>query len=192
MPPKTRISKEMIISAAVELIRESGFESVNARAVASRLNCSTQPVLYHFDTIESLKRAAYAQINHLHSEYLMQTSADEDPILSIGLNYIRFAVKEPQLFRFLFQSGYAQESSLLDVIDCDEIRPILESMQEGAGLNMEQTKRVFMTVALFTHGYASMIANHALEYDEKAIALQLEQTWDSMVLAAVQERVEHT
>ena len=33
----------------------------------------------------------------------MNTPPRQDPILGIGLNYIRFSVEEPQLFRFLFQ-----------------------------------------------------------------------------------------
>ena len=57
MPPKTRITRDMIINASVEVIRQSGFENINARNVSGRLRCSTQPVMYHFSTIDSLKRA---------------------------------------------------------------------------------------------------------------------------------------
>ena len=117
MPPKTKVTRDMIVDAAVEVIRQNGIGSVNARVVAARLRCSTQPVMYHFATIESLKKAAYAWADRLHSEYLMQASPEEDPLLAIGLNYIRFAVKEPHLFRFLFQSGYAEEKNLSDMVD---------------------------------------------------------------------------
>ena len=187
MPPKARISRDKIIQAAVEVIRESGFENVNARTVSGKLNCSTQPVMYHFSTMDSLKRAAYAQADHLHSEYMMQIAPDRDPILCIGLNYIRFAVEEPQLFRFLFQSGYAEENSLLEMIDSEELEPVLAAMQEGAGLSMVKTKEVFLTVALFAHGYASIIANNAMEFDETLIAEHLERAWNGAILAAEQE-----
>ena len=191
MPPKMRITKEMVVEAAVEIARQSGYENINARTVAGQLNCSTQPVMYHFATIESLKRAAYKQADQLHSEYLMGISPGRDPILSIGLNYIRFAVEEPQLFRFLFQSGYAEESSLLDMIDSEELEPVLAAMKEGTGLNMEKTRQVFLTVALFSHGYASIIANNGLEYDEKFIAEHLERAWNGAMLAALQEENEN-
>ncbi len=98
----------MIISAAVEVVRQSGFENINARTVSEKLHCSTQPVIYHFSTIENLKRAAYRSIDKQHTDYLMNAPQGQDPVLAIGLNYIRFAVEEPQLFRFLFQSGYAE------------------------------------------------------------------------------------
>ena len=187
MPPRTKVTRDMIVSAAVEVARQSGIESVNARTVAGQLHCSTQPVMYHFSTIESLKKAAYKRLDQLHSEYMMNTPPGQDPILGTGLNYIRFAVEEPQLFRFLFQSGYAEENNLLEMVDSEELVPVLAAMREGAGLSMEKTRQVFITVALFAHGYASIIANNHLEFDEKLIAEHLERTWNGAVLAAAQE-----
>ena len=187
MPPKTRITKDTIINAAIEVVKQSGYESINARTVAGQLHCSTQPVMYHFSTIDAMKRAAYARVDRLHSEYLLTISPEQDPILGIGLNYIRFAVEEPQLFRFLFQSGYAKEKSLLEMIDSEELIPILAAIQDGAGLSLEKTKQLFLTIALFAHGYASIIANNGLEYDEKLVAEHLKRAWNGAFLAAAQE-----
>ena len=189
MPPRTRITEGMVVSAAVEIVRQSGFESINARTVAGQLHCSTQPVMYHFATMESLKRAAFEKVDRLHSEYIMNCPSDRDPVLSIGLNYIRFAVDEPQWFRFLFQSGYAEESSLPDMINSEALLPLLSVMREETGLSMEKTREVFMTVALFAHGYASIIANNHLEFDEKLIAEHLERAWNGAMLAAAQEEI---
>ena len=177
----------MIINAAVEVAKQSGYEKINARTVSEQLHCSTQPVMYHFSTIDAMKRAAYARVDQMHTEYLMTVSSQDDPILGIGLNYIRFAVEEPQLFRFLFQSGYAQGNSLLEMIDSEELIPVLAAMQEGSGLSMEKTRQVFLTVAMFAHGYASIIANNSLEFDETLVAKHLEQAWDGAFLAAARE-----
>jgi len=187
MPPKIRVTEDRIINAAVEVARQSGFEKINARTVSEQLHCSTQPVMYHFSTIDNLKKAAYRRVDQLHTQYMLNTPPGQDPILSIGMNYIRFAVEEPQLFRFLFQSGYAEENSLLEMVDSEELIPILAAMREGAGLSMQKTRSVFITVALFAHGYASIIANNHLEFDEKLIAGHLERTWTGAVLAAEQE-----
>ena len=59
MPPRAKITKEMVIDAAFEVAREAGAENINARTVAKKLNCSTQPVMYHFATIEELKGYAW-------------------------------------------------------------------------------------------------------------------------------------
>lgn len=189
MPPKAKITKEMVIDAAFQVAREAGAENINARTVAEKLGCSTQPVMYHFATIEELKRATYTKTDWYHTEYLMNAD-QEEPMLSIGLNYIRFAVQEPNLFRFLFQSGYAVEKSLLEMIGSQELLPVLSAMRSAMQVSLEQTKEVFLTLALFVHGYASIIANNSLEYDEKLIAVHLKRVYTGAVLALREENYE--
>lgn len=187
MPPKSKVTREMIVNAAAELARENGAEAINARTVAQKLNCSTQPVMYQFATIEALKRAAYAQVDQRHTDYLLRSPGRNNPLLEIGLNYIRFAIEEPHWFRFLFQSGYARQTNLPEMIDSEELRPVLSAMQQGTGLDAKKTRDVFLTVALFAHGYASMLANNALEYDEQLVAAHLERAFIGAMLAANME-----
>lgn len=190
MPPKAKITKNMVVDAAFEVVREEGAENINARTVAKKLNCSTQPVMYHFATIEELKRAVYAKTDRYHTEYLMNISEQTKGVmLGIGLNYIRFAIKEPHLFRFLFQSGFAIENSLLEMIDSEELKPVISAMQEAIGMNMEQTKEVFLIISMFAHGYASIIANNSLEYDEELVASHLEWAYRGAVLAVQEEQI---
>ena len=182
MPPKARVTKDMVVKAAFEVARKTGAENINARTVSEKLNCSTQPVMYHFATIEELKRAAYAKADWFHTEYLMNIE-QHNILLGIGLNYIRFAVEEPHLFRFLFQSGISTKNSLLEMINSEELTPIISAMQEAIDLNIEQTKDIFVTLALFVHGYASIMINNSLEYDERIIALHLERVYTGAILA---------
>ncbi len=187
MPPRAKITKEMVIDAAFEVTRDDGAENMNARTVSQKLGCSTQPVMYHFATIEDMKRAVYAKLDRFHTEYLMNVNPQEDVMPGIGLNYIRFAVEEPNLFRFLFQSGFAVEKSLLEMINSEELIPVISAMQEAMNLNMDQTKEVFITLALFVHGYASIIVNNGLEYDEEIIKVHLERAYKGAILAIQEE-----
>lgn len=183
MPAKIKATKEMIINAAFEIAREMGAENINARTVSERLNCSTQPVMYHFTTIEELKRAVYAKADLYHSEYLMNIRNQQNgAMLGIGLNYIRFAIEEPHLFRFLFQSNFFNGTTMIELIDAEELMPVLSAMQKALEMSMEQTKKVFLTVFLFAHGYASIIANNTLKYDEDIIKDQLEQAYRGAIL----------
>lgn len=188
MPAKVKVTKEMIIDAAFEVARKDGAENINARTVSQKLCCSTQPVMYHFATIEELKRAAYAKADQYHSEYLMNlTGAHDGATLGIGLNYIRFAIEERNLFRFLFQSNFFDGATLLELIDADELTPVLAAMSGATGLEIEQTKKVFVTVFLFAHGYASIIANNSLKYDEAVVTVHLERAYRGAILAAQEE-----
>lgn len=187
--PKARITREMIVDAAFEITRAAGAEAVNARTVSQKLGCSTQPVMYHFSKIQEMKRAVYERADLFHTDYLMRIHRPQEGVmLGIGLNYIRFAIEEPHLFRFLFQSGFAVENNLLEMIDSQALLPVLSAMREAMGLSEAQTKEVFLTIALFAHGYASIIANNSLEYDEELIKSHLERAYRGAILGlAAQE-----
>lgn len=188
MPKKATITKEMVVEAAFKIVREQGAECLNVRTVAKVLNCSTQPVMYHFEKIDDLKRAVYTKLDWYHTNYLMDVDKAEKGVsVRISLNYIRFAIKEPNLFRFLFQSGYAVESNLLEMIDAKALEPVILAMQEEEGMSLEQTKKAFITKALFAHGYASIIANNSLEYDESIIEEHLKRAYRGAVLAVKEE-----
>ena len=188
MPAKAKVTKEMIIDAAFAIAREAGVENINARTVSERLHCSTQPVMYHFSTIEELKRTVYAKADSYHSEYLMNLKSPQKGVmLGIGMNYIRFANEEPYLFRFLFQSDYFSGATMLELIDADELTPVLSAMQKALNVSMEQTKKIFLTIFLFVQGYASIIANNSMKYDENIIQSHLEQAYQGAISAAQEE-----
>lgn len=190
--PKQKITGDMIIDAAFEITRNAGIEGVNARSIAQKLGCSTQPILYHFAKIDDIKRAVYAKADSFHTDFLLQSREPaEDFMLGIGLNYIRFAIAEPHLFHFLFQSGYAAENSLLEMIDSPMLAPVLSAMQQTLGCGAQQTKDIFVTIALFAHGYASIIANNSLAYDEALVSAHLERAYYGAILAAQEEKHEY-
>ena len=56
MGRKTKITKEMILDAAYELLDEAGIGAVAIKSIAARLGCSTQPVSWHFGSMTELKR----------------------------------------------------------------------------------------------------------------------------------------
>ena len=178
MSAKAKVTKEMIVDAAFDIARESGADNINARTVSEKLR-------YHFATIEKLKRAVYERADRYHSEYIMNVRPSPDGVmLGIGMNYIRFAIEEPHLFRFLFQSNFFNGSTLPQLIEAEELLPVLSAMQGALNIGMEQTKQVFLTVFLFAHGYASIIANNALKLDDAVIASRLEQAYKGAILAA--------
>ncbi len=189
MPPKTKITREMILGAAFEIARREGAEMVNARTVAQKLNCSTQPVLYHFKTMEELKKAVYAKADEFHSAYLAQPQG-ESPIKSIGLQYIRFGAQEKHLFRFLFQTNEFSGKSISDLTNAEEAAFIFEAIAKTSHISVEQARLLFKSLFLFAHGYASMFANNELAYDESVILSDLELVFTGM-LSALKGGTEH-
>ena len=185
MPPKIKISKEMIEQAAFEIARTEGADKITARKISKQLHCSTQPVLYHFSSVEEIKKAAYQKADEYHSNYLMNMEKDYgDPMLAIGMNYIRFAVEESNLFRFLFQTNEFSGADMSDLMNLSELSPILSVVQQETETSEEEAKEIFSTLFIFAHGYASMFANNSMEYDEKELIGMLNKVLCGAVYAA--------
>jgi len=158
-----------MISGALALIREKGHEHLTARNLAAFLGCSTQPIMYQFPNLELLRDQAYQKADAYHSEYILAGS----DLLEIGMRYIRFAEEEPQLFRFLFQSGRFSGFSLEDLIRSPEASDLLTAVSTEAGLTMNDAAVYFEPLAAVVHGYASLIANNGMKYDPDAIRKSL-------------------
>ena len=166
MPPKAKINREMIIDAAYDIVRESGEGNINARNIAEKLGCSTQPVLYVFKTMNEIKECVYQKADEYHTEYLMQISESEkDPTMAIGKNYIRFGVEEKNLFRFLFQSG-AFSGRMQGLLDAEGLAPVFQAMGAQMGIEISKVKQFFACLFYPVHGIASLLANNSMEYDE--------------------------
>ena len=167
MPPKSQITKEMIVEAGFQLIRREGAEALNVRRIAEELHCSTQPVMYRFSTVEELTEEIYLAADSYHSEYLMTAEcAADDPMLAIGLRYIRFAAEERHLFRFLFQSDKYAGKDFAEIVGDEELAPVFEVLQREAEITAEQSSEAFASLFLAAHGIASLLANNSMEYDE--------------------------
>ena len=190
MPPKPRITREMILDAAYAVAREQGIDLVNARTISQQLGCSTQPVLYYFNHIEDIRREVYRMADACHTAFLMQLPDDADPMISIGLNYIRFAKQEKLLFRLLFQSDQFAGQNIADLIDTPELLPVLEIFQREAGLSPDQTKIVFKALMMLVHGYASMLANNTMEYHESEIVPMLTMAFMGMIGSVKTEEIQ--
>lgn len=108
-------------------------------------------------------------------------SNDENPMFTIGLNYIKFAMEERNLFRFLFQSNELSGASMLDMLDSEELLPILKVLQSELDMPMKDTKEIFSMLFIFVHGYASLYANNTMVYDEPNIMRALEKILDGAV-----------
>ena len=168
MPAIAKVTKEMIIDAAFEIAKEMGAENINARTVSQKLSCSTQPVLYHFKTIEDVRIAAHRKASEFHINYVTNLSGKyERPMLEVGMRHIQFAVEEKNLFRFLFHSNYYTGVSLSDWFTGGIFDSLFPILKRQAKVDERQAYSIFSQIFLVTHGIASLLANNTMVYDEE-------------------------
>ena len=117
MPPKAKISKEMILNTVLDITRESGFETVNARSIANKLQCSTRPIFTCYENMEELKKEFLTFAYEYYKQYVIhyQTSAHTPFCLLLPLSYLEFADREPHLFKLLFVNDMDLMLSLIHI-----------------------------------------------------------------------------
>lgn len=164
MPPKLKYTRETLLDAAIELVEEQGFETLNVRSVAERLGCSTQPVMSAFSSVEELHRAVYDQANSLFSAYVMAGTSPECPFDGMGKQYLSFSKEHPHLFRLLHLTpGFPKDLEREE----EENAPFIAHFADNTGLSKEEAQRFFTAIQIFTHGMATLQATNSLRLSEE-------------------------
>ncbi|MBQ9438086.1 MAG: TetR family transcriptional regulator, partial [Lachnospiraceae bacterium] len=59
MARKESITKEILLQAACELLKEEGEENMTVRKIAAKANCSTQPIFRVFKGMDDLNETVF-------------------------------------------------------------------------------------------------------------------------------------
>jgi len=168
MPPNVKITKDDIVKSAVKLVRKNGEKAINARAIAADLNCSTQPVFSNFATMEELLKATLAAAYEIYLGFL-KTEAESGKYpqyKSYGMAYIRFAIEEKGLFKFLFMCD-RKGKDLIPTLDFDAS---IEIIMKSNGFTREKATLMHLEIWTCVHGIAAMHATSFLTLDWELIS----------------------
>ena len=169
MPPKVNFSREEILNEAFEIVRKKGLHALSARRIAKNLNSSTQPIYREFESMKQLEAEVIARAREYAVAYFLRNEEGEEPFLSIGLRYVKFAQEEQELFRLLYMSKHGQGGfSVLNT----PFEALVERMKEDQHLKaLDETalERILKHVAIFTHGLTTLIHAGALPPDEASV-----------------------
>ena len=162
MAPKAKTAKEAIIDAAVEIVRQSGEQALNARTVAARLGCSTQPVFSNFDNMQQLRLAVVEWADRLCQDYIQReiSSGAYPAYKATGMAYIRFAKEEKELFRLLYMRDRSKEDPQSELELSGEIEAII---QKNTGLDPQTIQLFHLEIWTCVHGIATMFATGFLD-----------------------------
>lgn len=167
--PKQKITKQIILDSAFELLRFSGHEAVNARSVAKSTGCSVQPIYSYYENMSELMQELFAYTQQFLSQYIEKNASQECYFESIGKCHIGFAKDEKYLFRFLYLSEYMNAASFEDIIRQCTRDDVTESIMNTLNLSAEESKKIYLNMMLYTHGIASMIATGAADISNEDI-----------------------
>ena len=156
---KKTFTKEEIVEAAFQVVREQGRKKLSARAIAKELNSSTMPI---YSTINSMKDVEQ-EVGQKFTELLLQyclTPWTGNFLVDMSFGYVRFAKDEKELFRTMFLDDEPSE-----LADYEKQKPVvfktlaaqLKKEPDYKDLDEEQIDHITQNMEIIIHGLACLI-----------------------------------
>ena len=160
MAPKVKVTREDIIKTTLELVRTHGADYINARAIASALECSTQPIFSNFNSMEELQEETILCAYGLYLDFIKSEieSGEYPQYKAFGMAYIRFAKEEKELFKLLFMRDRTNE----DLSPSPDFEESVNLIMELNNVSREQAMLIHLEMYTCVHGIATMVATSFL------------------------------
>ncbi len=181
MPPRVKVTRAEIIHAAVALVRVSGPQALNARALARQLGTSTQPIFSNFESMDALRSEVARYADTIYQDFF-QAELDKQlypPYKASGMAYIRFARQEKELFHLQFmRSRQGMDPADRGTMLYDSV---ISLVQKGAGLPRDAAERLHFEMWACVHGVATMLATDYMELSDAQISELLTDVYQGLL-----------
>ena len=183
MPTKIRISKDMILEAAFEIVRPEGMEKLSNRELANKLKCSIRPIYYQFENVEEMQKELYIKIEKYFYKFLLDNMVKEIPrYKQVGINYIKFAKQEKKLFQTLFMSDTGLTPDAFVSKDGDDYEEIAKLIKISTNLKDNDIKDFHTKMWICCHGIATLVANDTIKLTDNQIQELLSSQFQALML----------
>ncbi|WP_026511543.1 MULTISPECIES: TetR/AcrR family transcriptional regulator [unclassified Butyrivibrio] len=184
MSRKATITQEEIVNAAFKITKKEGFDQITSRRLAAAAGCSTQPIFRIYDNMDQLKKDVITKAVGTFEEYCRKIEKTHDtPFVDLGLGYITFAQKNPNLFKLLFISTDANEGvSMYDIVngtDENVVREVSRARDQG----VPDAEQLFMKMWIFIHGAGCMAVTGDYDLEEADSVAMLESAYEAFRLS---------
>ena len=169
MAPKNKFTKEQIVAAALNVVREGGISSLTAKTLAEKLGTSTRPIFTAFATMDNLKNEMRSAAENTYKEYVAEGLKEKIPFLGLGMKHIHFAQNEPELYRFLFLTSSPEKNNCaFDAMQqaLEAARPSLMSIYR---ITAEEADFYFRDMWLVVHSLSALMVSGGVDYSPKEI-----------------------
>ena len=182
MPPKAKFTRQEIIDAAVDIARHAPLEAITAQELANVLGTSTRPVFTYFRTLEEVRDAVVEEAGKIFGQYVERGLAMKPPFKGYGMESIRFAREEPNLFRLLFlsPSGSVPGEILPEDAHAAEIRAAIRAT---FSLSEEDAAALHRHLWVYVHGLCTLIVTQRCTVSDAQAAELLGEVCRALLIA---------
>lgn len=188
MPPKQKITEQMVLEAGYDIARSRGMDNVNSRNIAQLLSCSTQPIFSCFSTMEELRKNifdfAFKKFISDGIEYVNSNKSLEFWSLSIQW-YLELLRNEPHLYKLIYCSKSCGNQTPNDFISrYTSNEKVLLKIQTQYNLSLDDCKDILLRSYALLHGIGTLVFFNDFEISDEEIIDIVKRTVAEMVFAA--------
>lgn len=176
-----KISSEVVIAKAVEMVRKNGWDSINARSLAKELDMSTKPLYRLFSGMDDIKKGVYQEIYREYDEFITHRVDNKNALITLCVAYVEFAKENKNLFNSLFLSHNLNWGSIDNVLDEKWNQSTIINLVNKHNYSFEAAKDLFMHMWLYANGLATLIATNDIIIDDKEIIKRLVKIYKEFV-----------
>jgi AcrR family transcriptional regulator len=150
------VTKERILSAALDLVRTGGPSALTARSLCARLDCGANAIFSAFGSIQGVRDAAREEARKLYRKRVGDGFSLNPPFKGFGMAFIWFAMDEPQLFSMIMEAQ-TPPASYKDYIDTyiGFKEECLAAITDTFGLQGADAEMLYYQLILVALGLAS-------------------------------------
>ena len=169
MAPKNKFTREEMIEAALRVVRAKGIDGLTAKTMAVELGTSTLPVFTGFGSMDGVKREVYAAAVRVYDGYADAGLKEKIPFFGVGMQYIRFAREEPELYRFLFLTR-SQEKECSAMKSMQHLQALVRpTLMDVYHITAEEADLYFRDLWLVVHSLSTLIVTGDCPYTDREI-----------------------
>lgn len=184
MPAKPKYTREALLAAALDIIREQSIESITAQELGRRLGASAPSVFTHFATVDDIRHAAVDAARELFDRYAELGLAMQPPFKGFGMQCLRFAAEEPKLYELLFMRS-GTENPLMHYVRAEgRLDGVIARLEADFSVSREAAHWLFSSLVIYTHGLCCMIACGVVHYTNEELAHLLGAMFQRLTLGA--------
>ena len=168
MAPKNKFTKEEMVQAALRVVQNRGADGLTAKTMAEELGTSTQPIFTGFGSMDGVKKEVYMSAVRVYERYADAGLKEKIPFFGVGMQYIRFAKEEPELYRLLFLTPQDPKFGTMGAMYRlqEMVRPTLIRIYR---ITAEEADRYFRDLWLVVHSLATLIVTGGCTYSDQEI-----------------------
>lgn len=160
MPRSVQISKEKILTAALDILIREGYSAVNIKSVAKELKCSTQPIAWQFGNMDNMREVLTQEAVAYTNQKMIPTSTNcIEAFWQIGYAYINLAFDTPNLFRFVYmgESKNYCRGGFNSILTDKGNAVLIDKLYQYLNISKEQADMLVQRMIVYTHGIVSLV-----------------------------------